>query len=119
MISHHQIVDFFDRTRQLTRNGQAHYDIDQPCRWSYFVIDADRAKLTQAGRYLQQQGYEVVGFLNPRPEDNQQTVLLRFDRVERHTPESLLARNSELYKLAIDFDLDGYDGMDVGAIDGP
>ena len=120
MITSEQIHDFFDRTRQLKRDGRAHFDIDGVCRWSFFLIDADREKLTQAGRHLEQHGYEVVGFLDPTPEDDdQETIYLRFDRVERHTPDSLLARNDELYKLAADFGLDGYDGMDVGAIDGP
>ena len=69
---------------------------------------------------LRRQGYEVVGFLEPNPKnDDQQTIYLRLDKIERHTPDSLLIRNAELYKLAADFDLDGYDGMDVGAIDGP
>jgi Regulator of ribonuclease activity B len=120
MITHEQLVGLFDSTRQLKREGRAHYDIDQTCRWSYFLIDTDREKLTRAGRFIEQQGYEVVGFLEPSPEDDdQQTIYLRFDKIERHTPDSLLARNAELYKLAADFDLDGYDGMDVGAIDGP
>lgn len=119
MITRQQILDFFDYTRQLKRDGQAHYDIDQPCRWSYFLIDPDREKLTRAGRCIEQQGYEVIGFLEPAPNDEHQTIYLRFDKIERHTPDSLLARNAELYKVAADFDLEGYDGMDVGAIDGP
>ena len=120
MITPEQIHDFFDQTRQLKREGRAPFDIDQTCRWSYFVIGADREKLTQAGRHLEQHGYEVVGFLEPTPEDDdQETLYLRFDKIERHTPDSLLARNAELYKLAADFGLAGYDGMDVGAVDGP
>jgi len=119
MITHEQLVDLFDSTRQLKHEGRAHYDIDQTCRWSYFLIDTDREKLTRAGQFIEQNGYEVVGFLDPSPEDEQPTIYLRFDKIERHTPDSLLARNAELYKMAADFDLDGYDGMDVGAVDGP
>jgi hypothetical protein len=120
MITRETIFNFFDYTRQLKRDGRTHYDIDQICRWSYFLIDADREKLTKAGRHLEQHGYEVVGLLEPTPEDDdQETIYLRFDKVERHTPDSLLARNAELYKLAADFGLVGYDGMDVGAVDGP
>ena len=120
MITRETILDFFGHTRQLKRDGRTQYDIDQICRWSYFLIDADREKLTQAGRHLEQHGYEVVGFLEPTPEDDdQETIYLRFDKVEQHTPDSLIARNAELYKLAADFALVGYDGMDVGAVDGP
>ncbi|MGZ4972159.1 MAG: ribonuclease E inhibitor RraB [Limisphaerales bacterium] len=120
MITRQQILDFFDHTRQLKREGRAHYDIDQVCRWSYFVIDTDREKLTRAGRHLEQHGYQVIGFLEPAPDDDDQgTIYLRFDKIEYHTPDSLITRNAEFYKLAADFDLVGYDGMDVGAVDGP
>jgi Regulator of ribonuclease activity B len=120
MITRETILDFFDHTRQLKREGRARFDIDQVCRWSFFFVDTDREKLTRAGRYVEQQGYEVAGFLEPTPEDDDQgTIYLRVDKVERHTPDSLLARNAELYKVAANFGLDGYDGMDVGAVDGP
>ncbi len=70
------------------------------------MIDTDREKLTRAGRHLEQHGYEVIGFLEPTPDDDdQKTIHLRFDKVERHTPDTLLARNAELYKLAADFAL--------------
>jgi hypothetical protein len=75
--------------------------------------------LTRAGRFLERRGYEVVGFLEPGPEAEQETIYLRFDKVEHQTPDSLFARNGELYELAADFGLEGYDGMDVGATDGP
>ena len=120
MITRQQIVDFFDHTRQLKRDGKAHFDIDRVCRWSFFLIDTDREKLARAGKHLERHGYEVVGFLDPTPDDNDRdTIYLRFDKVERHTPDSLMARNVELYQLAADFDLVDYDGMDVGAVDGP
>lgn len=119
MITREQITEMFESSRRLKREGRAPFDIDQVCRWSYFVIDADRDKLTQAGRRLEQQGYEVIGFLDPPADDEQPVIYLRFDKVERHTPDSLLARNAELSRLATDCGLLGYDGMEVGAVDGP
>ena len=120
MLTLNQIHDFFDHTRQLKQQQRARYDIDQVCRWSYFLIDTDREKLTRAGRHLEQHGYEVVGFLEPTPDDDdQETLYLRFDKVEKHTPDSLFTRNAALRKLAADFDLVGYDGMDAGAVEGP
>ena len=41
------------------------------------------------------------------------------DRVERHTVDSLMARNAELYKFADAQGLTDYDGMDVGPVDAP
>ena len=119
MIALETLQDFFRDTRRLKEEGKAKFDIDQECRWSFFMVDADRQKLTQAGRHLEQIGFEVVGFLDPSPEDQNPIIYLRFDRVGTHTPESLFELNSELYAIARKFDLADYDGMDVGAVDGP
>lgn len=73
-----------------------------------------------AGEDLARDGYELVGLLEPgEDDDDQETIYLRVDRVERHTVDSLLGRNSELYAFAESHGLADYDGMDVGAIDSP
>lgn len=118
MIALETLVSFFEDTRELKRTGNARFDIDQVCRWSYFMVDADQAKLTRAGHHLETLGYDVRGFLGPSA-DTKGATFLRFDRVEQHTPESLFERNAELYRIAREFGLEDYDGMDVGAVDGP
>ena len=66
---------------------------------------------------MESKGYEFVGFLDPSPEnDDQETVFLRIDKVEKHTVESLLARNDEFYALARQFTVRDYDGMDCGSV---
>jgi hypothetical protein len=119
MIPLDRLVQFFEETRQLRREGRAAYDVDGVCRWSYFLVDEDRGKLTLAGRFLEQQGYEVIGFLEPGVDDESRQILLRFDKVEQHTPQTLFERNKELHAVAREFALEDYDGMDVGAVDGP
>jgi hypothetical protein len=44
---------------------------------------------------------------------------LRMDRIQRHSPVSLNELNRELYVIAEQFGVESYDGMDVGAVDGP
>jgi hypothetical protein len=118
MISRQAIQDMFDSSRGAFAAGRMKWDIDQICRWSYFFIDVDRERLLAVGRHLETVGYELRGFLEPSSADDT-TIYLRVDRIERHTVDSLLARNDELYLLASRFDLRAYDGMDVGAADGP
>lgn len=113
------IEDLFANTRKLTRDGRAKWDIDAVCRWSFFFVDVDRDRLIRAGEDLARGGYEFVGLLEPGEDDDQETIYLRVDRVERHTVDSLLSRNSELYAFAESHGLANYDGMDVGAIDSP
>ena len=113
------IEDLFANTRKLRQEGRAKWDIDGVCRWSFFFVDADRERLVRAGEALERAGYELVGLLEPDENDDQETIYLRVDCVERHTVDSLMSRNAELYSFAASHGLADYDGMDVGAIDGP
>ena len=119
MISHEVVEDFFSRTRDLHQLGDAQFDIDQVCRWSFFFVDASRVQLEPLADHLQSIGYEIWGYLEPSINDTDPVYFLRADRVEMHTAESLLARNSELYAVAAQFGVRDYDGMDVGAVAGP
>jgi hypothetical protein len=44
------------------------------------------------------------------------TFVLHVERIEKHTPQSLQARNSEFDRLSEEFALDLYDGWDVGPV---
>jgi Protein of unknown function (DUF1260). len=57
------------------------------------------------------QGYR---FVDIHEADDSSMRVLHVERVETHSPESLFARNAELYRVAETFGLDSYDGMDVG-----
>jgi hypothetical protein len=119
-ISRSMIEDMFQGARRDRRSGRANWDIDDVCRWSFFFVDGDRDKLIRAGLALEPAGYELVGLLEPSDgEEDQETIYVRLDRVEKHTVDSLLSRNDELYAFAERFGLTSYDGMDVGAVDGP
>lgn len=115
MITIEVLEEFFEETRNLYKARKAPFNIDAMCRWSFFFIGSDIHKLTDVGRYLESNGYEVIGFLEPGEEDDdQETIYLRADRVEVHTVESLHKRNLELYAIAEKFGIKDYDGMDVG-----
>ena len=57
---------------------------------------------------------ERIQFLAIHKTDDGNTNVLHVERVETHSPESLFARNEELYGLADRLGLESYDGMDVG-----
>lgn len=118
MISRDALVSFFDATRRLRGDGKAHFDIDDTCRWSYFFVDLSRPKLKPLADHLQQLGYEARGYLEPDLASANPVYFLRVDRVERHTVDSLDARNGELHELAVRFGVQDYDGMDVGEVMG-
>ena len=118
MISRDTLISFFSDTRRLRQDGKAQFDIDDACRWSYFFDDGPRAKLQPLADHLQQLGFEVKGYLEPDLASADSVYFLRIDRIERHTVDSLEARNDEFYELASRFGVREYDGMEVGEVDG-
>jgi hypothetical protein len=59
-----------------------------------------------------------MGILEPEPEDDdQETLRLQVDKVEKHSVNSLMSRNIEFYALARKFQIRDYDGMECGAVD--
>jgi hypothetical protein len=120
VITREQVEAFFEHTRQLRRDGRVGWDIDGVCRWSYFFVDSSKKKLLLLGEHLRGRGYQVVGVREPGDgDDDPETITLQVDQVERHTVDSLLARNVEFYAAARQFQVRDYDGMDNGPVDGP
>lgn len=119
MISQRQLEEFFAETRVIHDAGRSSWSIDNCCRWSYFFVDPDVKQFVPVASYMESLGYEIAGTLDPEEGEDNPVYYLRVDRIESHTPESLYARNLELYAIAERFGLGGYDGMDVGAPDGP
>jgi hypothetical protein len=113
MISREQLEEMFSSIR-----ANAQWSIDGDCCWDYFFTDSDREALVRAGELLESVGFELVGLLEPNPdEDDQETVFLQVRRVEHHTVDSLYTLNERLYAFAKAQGLASYDGMDVSPID--
>ena len=98
----------FDNMRAQTR-----WNVDGPLLWGYFFLDSDRARLESAAAELSGQGYHVVDIA---PVDGRDLYRLHVERVEKHTPQSLYARDIELEALARKLHVGVYDGMDVGPV---
>lgn len=114
MITRDQVEELFDAVRK-----GATWSPDEICLWGYFFTDPDRAKLARAGRVLAGLGYHVVEILDPDDDDDDDEeergrFFLHVEREEHHTVDTLDRRNAELYLLAEELGLEGYDGMDVG-----
>jgi Regulator of ribonuclease activity B len=110
MISREAIEEMFDSTRKRAR-----WNIDGDCLWGYFFTSTDRARLSAAIPALEKMGYRFVTIFEPaRQDDDRATLSLHIEKVEAHTVDSLLIRNSEFYRFADEFNLETYDGMDVG-----
>jgi len=117
MISQEDVHQFFTQCRNDRAAGTATFDVDDVCRWSYFFMDTEKSNLTRLGLHLEDNGYQIMGFLAASEDDpDPRTLYLRADRVEKHTVDTLHETNEAFYILAEKMGIAGYDGMDVGAI---
>lgn len=100
---------------QMFRNMRAksNWDVDGVLLWGYFFTAVEAVRLETASNYLSRLGYRCLPVYRT---DDGSTNVLHVERAERHTAETLHIRNCEFEKLAMDFGLDSYDGMDVGLV---
>lgn len=111
-ISFEMIQEMFDEMRRSL--GAL---LDGDLLWGYFFLDHSKRNLQRLAGRLEAQDYRYVsikpiggGFLKEKD------YRLHVERKEHHTPESLYARNKELYGLASEYGVASYDGMDVGPV---
>jgi hypothetical protein len=108
MIPFKQLEDMFTNMRTDTK-----WNVDGILLWGYFFTDSNLGKLEKAAEYLVQCGYH---FARTYKTDDGHTYVLRVEKAEKHTPQTLYARNGEFERLAHEFCLESYDGMDVGTL---
>lgn len=89
------------------------WDLEGDLLWGYFFTDPDPKKLERTVEPLTQAGYRFGSIYET---DSKDTYFLHVEKIEKHTPQTLHDRNAELYRLADEYGLESYDGMDVGPI---
>ncbi len=85
--------------------------------WGYFFTDHNPKHFESLRKHLERNGYRYVDILEPEGGNDDAAYSLHVERVENHTPQSLYKRNLELYRLAEQYGVEAYDGMDVGDVD--
>ena len=109
MITLQDLEDMFANMRAKTK-----WDIDGEMLWGYFFTDLDPKKLERVVQPLTNAGCRFVSIYET---DDKSTHFLHVERVEKHTAQTLHARNAEFYSLADQYGLESYDGMDVGPVE--
>ena len=99
-------------------NESTEWDMNGDMLWGYFFTHNEPKLLEQARDELVAKGYRFVNLHESDETDQDGPCMwwLHVEKEETHTPESLDARNDELYVFAARHGLDSYDGMDVGPI---
>jgi len=88
------------------------WDVNAPLLWGYYFTSTGEANLEVAAKRLAADGYRFVEL--SKPTYSRPFWQLHVERVEHHTPDSLMTRNEDMYALASDLKLRSYDGVDVG-----
>jgi hypothetical protein len=102
-----QLQEMFGSMRQASG-----WNVDGPLLWGYFFTDSAPERLQKAADFLVAEGYRFVGINENEPG----LFVLHVERVETHSAETLFERNAKLSEVSDRFDLESYDGMDVGPV---
>ncbi len=94
----------------FTKMHEGGVDTNQPLLYGYFYFDKDPAKLETVKEHLVNEGYT---FVRLEPVDDTQFIL-HVEKIEVHTPKTLLEREIYLDELAYKYDIELFDGWDVG-----
>ncbi|MGI8556361.1 MAG: ribonuclease E inhibitor RraB [Pyrinomonadaceae bacterium] len=95
------------------------WNMNEEMLYSYYFVDTDVDKLEKLGLFLEKEGYDFIDIFELGDEETNESTgeyLLHIDKVERHTPESLAARNVEFQKLAEEYEIETYDGWEFGEV---
>ena len=112
MIELSALEEMFENMRTTTD-----WNMDGPMLWGYFFTDASSERLERLSARLQSDGYRFVEMFDADVDDGEAPYqYLHVERAETHSVSTLHERNAELYALADEFEVDAYDGMDVGPL---
>jgi len=90
--------------------SETDWDIDGELLWGYYFTAAAPEVLEAAAETLSKRDFEVTEIFES---DDEPVFILQVERLEKHTPETLFARNAELEAFAAGLEGVEYDGMDV------
>lgn len=91
---------------QMENNG---IYTNQSLLYGYFFTDKNVVNLEKAKTTLLKNGFDFADLY-----ENEGIYWLHMERIEIHNPDSLFELNKELYQLADYYNLQTYDGFDVG-----
>jgi len=86
---------------------------DNEMLYGYFFTNKTREPLERLADDLKKENYKYVSIYPD--EDN--LLWLHVEKIEIHNPKSLFALNKQLYALADKYNLESYDGFDIGNTD--
>jgi hypothetical protein len=103
-----------DKIEELFNNMKSSgVNTDNEMLYGYFFTNQTSEKLEKLADQLKGEDYNFVDI----HQDDSMLFWLHVERIEKHNPKSLFARNKELYKLAENYEVDSYDGFDIGNAD--
>ncbi len=106
MITIEDLEEMFSGIRAKTK-----WNLDGELLWGYFFTDANPKNLERLIQPLTDLDCRYVDIFET---EDGSTYFLHVERVEHHTTQTLHAQNQSFEKLADEFCIGSYDGMDVG-----
>ena len=88
-------------------------DINKPLKWGFFFIDKNKESLLKVFNELKDYQYTIESL----HESDDGRWVLQVSKIETLLPEKLHRRNISFNELAEHFNVELYDGWDVGPVE--
>lgn len=93
-------------------DAQTDWELQSPLIWGYYFYDHDKKRLSVLRDVLKEEGFEVYELRNSASDASQYLLYVYESKV--HTPESLLSQYNHILMLAHTYEVEVFDGWEVG-----
>jgi hypothetical protein len=105
------MISNLDHIREIfSRMTAGGWNVADQLQFGYFFFNSTREPLEAAEKWLSEKGYKAESY----HQTEGGTWVRQLSKIEVHSPESLHKRNQAMNDLAEHFEIELYDGWDVG-----
>lgn len=95
------------------------WNVEGEMLYSFYFVDESIEKLEKLAEHFEKESYDSINIYELGDEETQKPTgefMLHLDKTEAHTPETLVTRNEEFFKIADEYEVE-YDGWEFGEED--
>ena len=93
------------------------WEVEGEMLYSYYFVDTSIEKLEKLGLQLEKEDYDFINIFELGDDETGEPTgeyLLHLDKTEKNTPETLIDKIEQFEKLAVEYEIDSFDGWEFG-----
>ena len=93
------------------------WEVEGEMLYSYYFVDTSIEKLEKLGLLLEKEDYDFINIFELGDDESGEPTgeyLLHLDKTEKNTPETLIDKIERFENLAVEYEIDSFDGWEFG-----